>query len=183
MQKQKQQKTHWKQLTNPDYIGAYAFQPGEEKHVTISKVTRETVTGPDGRKEECSVLHFTGDIKPLILNITNAKMISKLLRTPYIEEWTDKTITLIVETVNAFGERVDAVRVKKSLPTLSAPVCARCGQVITGTDKFTAQQIAQAGLNRFGQVVCLDCAEGAKAEQGAAVDIEEPKEKEKNSNE
>lgn len=25
------EKTHWKKYTNPDYLGAYAFQPGEEK--------------------------------------------------------------------------------------------------------------------------------------------------------
>ena len=34
------------------------------------------VTGPDGKKEECTVVHFAEkEIKPLILNTTNAKTI------------------------------------------------------------------------------------------------------------
>ena len=69
------EKTHWKKLNNPDYLGAYAFNPGEEKTVTISAIKREIVTGPDGKKEECTVVSFAGNTKPLILNATNAKMV------------------------------------------------------------------------------------------------------------
>ena len=50
--------THWKKLDNPDYIGAYAFQPGEKKTVTIDRIRREMVNGPDGKREECTVVHF-----------------------------------------------------------------------------------------------------------------------------
>lgn len=163
------QRTHWKSLQNNDYIGAYAFQPGEEKTVTIAKVTREMVTGPEGRKEECTVVHFAGDTKPLIMNVTNAKTIQKLLRTPYIEEWAGKAITLGVETVSAFGERVEAVRVKKKLPAAPSPTstaCADCGQVIAASGKFTPQQIAQAAQNRFGRVLCMDCVDVEKAKVG-----------------
>ena len=39
-------KTHWKKLTNPNYLGSYAFQPGEEKTVTIKEVKRELVHNP-----------------------------------------------------------------------------------------------------------------------------------------
>ena len=163
------EKTHWKKLSNPSYIGSYAFQPGESKNVTITTVTCEMVTGPEGRKEERSVLHFAGDIKPMILNATNAKTIQKLLRTPYIEEWAGKTITLVVETVSAYGERVDAVRVKNVLPVVTAPACTECGQDIRASGKFSARQITQAGVNRFGRVVCLDCAKTLKA-----VDISAP---------
>ena len=61
-----------KKLTNPDYIGSYAFLPGEEKNVQITKVTREIVTGPDGKQEECTVAYLRNE-KPLILNSTNSK--------------------------------------------------------------------------------------------------------------
>ena len=37
--------THWKKLTNPDYLGAYAFDKGEEKTATIARVGREIVMG------------------------------------------------------------------------------------------------------------------------------------------
>lgn len=113
-------KTHWKKLTNPDYIGSYAFLPGEEKNVQITKVTREIVTGPDGKQEECTVAYLRNE-KPLILNSTNSKNITKVAGSPYIEDWTGKWITLYVERVRAFGETVDAVRVKPVAPKITLP--------------------------------------------------------------
>ena len=72
-------KTHWKKLNNPDYLGSYAFQPGEEKTLTIKEVKRELVYNPSGSgKEECTVVYFQEDVKPLILNATNAKTITKV---------------------------------------------------------------------------------------------------------
>ena len=156
-------KTHWKQLSNPDYIGSYAFQPGEEKTVTISTVGVETVMGTEGRKEDCTVVHFEGDVKPLILNATNSKMIQKVLQSPYIEDWAGRSIVLGVETVSAFGERVEAVRVKKKQPAVTA--CADCGKDIQASGKFTAVQISTASRNQYGRALCIDCAKQAKEAQ------------------
>jgi hypothetical protein len=36
-------KTHWKKLTNPNYLGAYDFQQGEKRIVTIKEVIQEKV--------------------------------------------------------------------------------------------------------------------------------------------
>ena len=107
-----EKKTHWKQLVNPDYIGAYALAPNEEKTLTIKSVTREKVTGAGGKKQECTVIYFTENVKPMICNRTNAKTITKVCGTPYIEEWSGKKIVLYVEAVDAFGETVEALRVK-----------------------------------------------------------------------
>lgn len=157
-------KTHWKKYSNPDYLGSYAFQPGEEKTLTIASVQREIVIGAEGRKEECTVVHFHEAEKPLILNATNGKTIQRVLQTPYVEDWAGKAIVLGVETVAAFGERVDAVRVKKKQPAVQA--CADCGQIITASGKFTAQQIAGASLNQYGRALCMDCAKAVKSETG-----------------
>ena len=59
--------THWKKLTNPNYLGAYAFEAGEEKIVTIDFVEQEEVISTDGKSEVCIVAHLAGE-KPLILN-------------------------------------------------------------------------------------------------------------------
>lgn len=113
-------KTHWKKLTNPDYIGAYALAPKEERNVQIVKVVREIVTGPEGKKEECTVAHLKGE-KPFILNTTNQKTISKILDSPYIEDWAGKWITLYTSKVKAFGDTVDALRVKPVAPVVKLP--------------------------------------------------------------
>ena len=88
------QLTHWKKLENPDYIGAYAFQPGEKKVVTIASVSREMITGTEGKKSEETVVRFRENEKPMILNVTNAKQISKHAGSPFIEQWQGVRIIL-----------------------------------------------------------------------------------------
>lgn len=107
--------THWKKLTNPNYVGAHDFQPGQELTVTIESVANEVVKCFDGKQlkeETCIVAKLKGAKKPMILNKTNAKIISRNLDTPYIEDWIGKQITLYVAKVRAFGESVEALRVK-----------------------------------------------------------------------
>ena len=156
--------THWKALTNPDYLGSYAFDRGEEKTGTIQEVKREIVTGPEGKKEECTVCHFSEpDLKPLILNVTNCKAISKLYGTPYTEEWTGKRIIMRVQQVKAFGEVVDAVRIKPQVPP-AWPRCAVCGKQIAPFGKMNPEQVAQYTVGKYGKALCPDCAQHAKDE-------------------
>lgn len=113
-------KTHWKKLQHPDYIGAYELMdgtPNKELTVTITKVAREQITGADGKKEECTVCYLHGQ-KPMILNSTNQKVMQKLFDSPYIEDWAGKKMTLYVARVKAFGDTVDALRVRPTAPKL-----------------------------------------------------------------
>lgn len=145
-------KTHWKKFCNPNYLGAWAFQPGEEKTVTIKEVRREIVDNPGGSgKEECTVAYFSEDVKPLILNKTNAKMIAKVWGTPFIEDWAKRKITLKVKKVSAFGEMVDAVRVSSERPMDETLTCEVCGAMIT-------EKIAAMGKAKFGKMLCMSCA-------------------------
>ena len=152
-------KTHWKKLTNPDYLGAYAFQPGEEKTLLIKEVRREMVFNPSsGSKEECTVCHFEGPVKPLILNVTNCKVIAKVWGTPYIEDWAGRKITLKVKKVKAFGEMIDAVRVSDERPADDAVCCEACGNHIMAAAGRTAVQIVSITKSKYGKALCLECA-------------------------
>ena len=117
-------KTHFKKLRNPHYIGSYELMVGDkpiELNVTIESATKEMVQNGD-RKEEAMVIYLKGH-KPMIVNLTNAKAIAKALNSPYTEDWVGKEITLYVAKIKAFGEIVDALRVKgatKVLPNLEA---------------------------------------------------------------
>lgn len=108
-------KTHWKKLVNPEYIGAYSLEDGKDLTVSIEKVIREMVTGDGGKKEECTVAYLVGH-KPLILNRTNAKTITKIYNSPYIEDWSGKKITLYATTTRVAGETVECLRIR---PTVS----------------------------------------------------------------
>jgi hypothetical protein len=115
-QPKNEQVTHWKKLTNPAYVSSCDFQPNQEITVTIDKVATEMVKGSDGKSSSCLVMSFIGGKKPMILNKTNAKIVTRVLGTPYIEQWNGKKIILYVAKVNAFGEEVDAIRVKNQKP-------------------------------------------------------------------
>lgn len=111
-----EKKTHWRKLHNPDHFGAYVFEEGQDLTVKIISVEKKLVNNSEGKKEEHSVAELEGQ-KPWILNVTNQKKITKILGTPYVEEWAGKSITLYVTKIRAFGESVEAVRVRTQLPT------------------------------------------------------------------
>lgn len=152
--------THWKKLTSPNYLGSYAFNPGEEKIVTIESVGKEPVMGEGGRAEDCIVAHLVNE-KPLVLNKTNCKAITKLLGTPYIEEWAGHKIVLAVQRVKAFGEDVDAIRVKPKLP---GEICECCGKEIRAGSGRSAAEIVELSVQKYGKKLCIECAKKMKEE-------------------
>lgn len=126
-------KTHYKKLRNPNYIGAYELMVGNtsvELNVTIERAIKELVQNGD-KKEEAMVIYLKGH-KPMIVNSTNAKNISKALNSPFIEDWVGKEITLYVAKIKAFGEHVDALRVRQNTSTKVLP------KLEAGTPNFEA---------------------------------------------
>ena len=150
-------KTHWKKLTNPNYLGSWDFQPGEIRTLTIKEVKEEPVKSERGT-EQCEIVYFSEDVKPLILNKTNGKMISNVWGSPYIEDWVGKQIKLCVKKVSAFGETVDAVRVVKERPTEETILCESCKAAIQSAQGHTVQEIVNITKLKYGRVLCLPCA-------------------------
>lgn len=157
-------KTHWKKFYNPNYLGSWAFQPGEEKTLTIKVANREMVEN-GGSKEECLVVHFEENEKPLILNKTNSDMIEKVWGTPFVEDWAGKRITLKVKKVSAFGEMVDGVRVSKTRPSEEQIICEKCGKPITAASGRSARAIADATKAKLGKELCMNCAKEEKTNE------------------
>ena len=103
-------KTHWKKLINPEFIGAYSLPEGQDLTVVIDYVQLQEITGTGGKKEDCTVAHLQGE-KPMILNVTNSKSIAKLYG-PFIEDWAGKRITLFASTTRLAGETVECLRIR-----------------------------------------------------------------------
>ena len=151
--------THWKKLANPDYLGAYALQPGEELIVTIKDFKQDNVVGTGGTKELKTIVTFCENVKPMVLNRTNAKTITKLFGTPYMEQWKGKKIQIFVESgIRAFGEIVDGIRVRPFLPKIDKPICAACKQEIQAFNGRSPQAIASYTQQKYGKVLCSGCA-------------------------
>ena len=66
--------------------------------------------------------------------------------------------------VKAFGETVDAIRVRKTLPEDVHVFCDQCGVEINPANGMTVKEFAAYSSKRFGKVLCIDCGkEAAKA--------------------
>ena len=164
-----EQLTHWKKQMNPDYLGAYALNPGEDIIVTIKNVSEGDVIGTSGKSERKQIIYFEDEgVKPMVLNRTNAKTISKLYRTPYIEQWRGKKIQIYIEhNIKAFGEIVDGIRVRPYLPKEDKPICSVCGKEIQPFKGRSPQALAAYTLQNYGKVLCSECASNeAKKTEG-----------------
>ena len=158
-------KTHWKKLTNPNYLGAYSIDDGQDLILTIAYVRQEDVIGSDGKKEECAVCHFKErDFKPMILNVTNMKAIAKVVGSPYIDDWPGHRIQIGTESVRAFGTVTDALRVRPEKPKEARQAeipCEECGELIKPAYKMSVEQLAAYTSERYGRKLCADCAKKA----------------------
>ena len=154
-------KVHWKKLVNPDYLGAYSLAPGEDMILTIKNISQEEVTGPNNQKQICVVAHFDEKQKPMIFNKTNMKVITKLYKTPYIEDWKGKKIRIYATEVKFGKELVDALRVREIIPIVESEaerICVDCDNIITAFGKMKASAVATHTEKSYGKKICIDCA-------------------------
>lgn len=171
-------KTHWKQLVNMDYIGAYALPDGNDLTLTIKEVVRELVTGNSGRKEQCMVMYFQEpQYKPMILNRTNAKTISSLFGSNYVEDWAGKRITLYGSTTRFGPDTVECLRIRPYAPPVAKQtvteqpkqtvadrsdlICEKCGKPIVGAYGKSADIVAEQTKAKYGKRLCAGCAREA----------------------
>lgn len=154
--------THWKKLINPDYLGAYSLDPGKDVILTIKTVRKSVITGTGGKKEECIVCWWEEDQKPMILNVTNCKTITKLLKTPYIEQWAGHRIQIGADVTTLAGEKVECLRVRPKLPEDVKIACEECGQFIQPAFSMTASQLAAYTKKKYGKKLCAECAQDRK---------------------
>lgn len=155
-------KTHWKSLTNPNYLGSYSFEDDKDIIGTIKAIRNEIVTGPGGQKEECTICHFVEALKPMILNKTNMKTMAKLFKTPYVEEWKGKMFQIYVDPKVRFGKEITGgLRVREYAPQKNNDVfvkCEECGADIVPRAGMTSEQFADYTEKACGKKLCYKCA-------------------------
>ena len=166
------EKTHWKKcVSDPNYLGEADFGEKEEKILTIGKVNAsEKVTTKDEPKgKDKTVIHWVEqNVKPMIVNVTNAKAIEKVTGSGYIEDWIGHKIQLYIEHgIKAFGDVVNAVRVRPFKPKVASaePIkCEGCGKNLTPAHGMSDVQLADYTKKKYGKVLCAECAQKAAEE-------------------
>ncbi len=152
--------SHWKQLADYNYMGAYSFDGKVDQIVvTIKKVIQETVTGPGGKEDRCIVAYFEEtnvsgiDVKPMILNKTNCKAIEKALGTGDIDGWIGKQIVVFETTTKWQRDLVPCLRIKdtpapKQLKKKETQYfCSVCGKEIN-------KNTYEASIAKYGTALC-----------------------------
>lgn len=140
---------HWRNLTDLSHLRAECFAPGEKKVLTIKDVKREKLTSQNGAVEEKPVSYFEENVLPMVLNVTNCKMIEKLYKTGNIYDWIGKKIQVLATTTKVAGERVPCIRIENELPTTNEPKynCSVCGKEIT-------KDIYEKSIQHYGKPFC-----------------------------
>lgn len=163
--------THWRKILESEYLSAADLDDGTGKFVpiypTIKFARSEDVLEPGtSKKEQCLVAHFKENYKPMIVNVTNAKAISKSTGSQYIEGWANKRIGIGTAKVKAFGEIWDALRVDQKPPPASGNqmICADCGEPIKDYQGVTAAQLSAATAKKYGRSLCYDCSAKIRAQ-------------------
>ena len=149
------QQTHWKNLANYDYLGAYSLSGKDEAILTIKNVKKERVTATGGTTDECIVLYFEDEgkivdgvlVKPMVCNKTNCKAISVATGSEFIEEWIGKKIKIFATTTKFGRETVACLRVKKEVVIEQTYNCEVCGKIIE-------KRAYEASQKKYGVGVC-----------------------------
>lgn len=108
--------THWRKLTNPEFLGSYSLVPNEDLILTIQRIEVGKAFNGDKLKECITAFFCEPNYKPMILNKTNCKIISKIYNSNFIEEWGGKKIQIYAKSIKAFGEKTDALRIREFIP-------------------------------------------------------------------
>jgi hypothetical protein len=88
-----------------------AGRPGGTVRVTIKRLAVERMRARGGASEEKPVLYFERAEKGMVLNRTNAEVIGGAYGWE-TGDWPGHVLELFVAEVEAFGELVDAIRVR-----------------------------------------------------------------------
>ena len=115
------EKIHWKKVFNSDYLGSCDIPEGKDIVLTISHVQIKKVKNTDGKEQERNIALFTdNNVKPMILNATNCKVIKKFAKSPYIDDWKNIIISVYVkDDIRSFGETTEGLRIRDIHPQLN----------------------------------------------------------------
>jgi len=128
-------KTHYRKVFKSDHLGVADLEDfiEEKKRLvfTVKHVTQHLLIPGDkksgvvvaGRRVSANIAHFVENIKPLVLNAGNSKIMKGFCNgSSFVEDWKNVVIELYVQDGVTFGKEITSgVRIKPNQPTLSKP--------------------------------------------------------------
>ncbi len=148
-------KTPWQKTFDPHYLGSWSLEDNEIFATVVVSCELKEVTsnGKEFKERIVATLRDAprnGILLPMIIgNKDNAKAMQKLSGSQYVEDWKNIPVTIFVKkNIKAFGELVDALRIKDTPPPTDdakrvAGLKAKVGAAFTayvGDDKDDIQK-------------------------------------------
>lgn len=108
--------THYRKVFKSDHLSTADLEEFQESGsnliFTIASVRQERGAKVAGRKIDANIAYFAEKIKPLVLNATNSKTLSKLANSCFVENWQNIPVQLYIDPTAAIkGEVVGGVRI------------------------------------------------------------------------
>ena len=116
-------RTHWKNLFDYKYLGAQDFEESNGKYqdmiLTIETIFMEEVDGERG-PQLCNLFSFEEDVPDMIINKISFKVVEKLLKTSFAEDFIGKKIQVFVlQNYKSFGKVQDVLRIRPFKPQVT----------------------------------------------------------------
>lgn len=132
------------------YLGEWDIPDGKDIVLTIKDVSSGLIVGEKGRTTQGMVIYFVEKMKPLFCNITNAKIIERIYKTRFVDQWVGKKIQLYVDENITFGRTtVRGIRVRDFVPKSDKVEyhCSVCGKEIT-------KELHDKSVEKYGKAYC-----------------------------
>ena len=111
-----QKKVHYRKVFKSDHLSVADLdeyqENGHKLIFTVSYVRQEYGVRVAGKTIDANIAHFVEDIKPLVLNAGNSKIMGKLAKNPHVGYWTNIAVQLYIDqNAKLKGEVVGGVRI------------------------------------------------------------------------
>jgi hypothetical protein len=142
------EKTHYRKVFKSDHLGVADLEEfmecgNNDMVFSIAYVRQEIGASVAGKKINANIAYFKEDIKPLVLNATNSKVMRGLTGSSFIEDWKDTRIRLYIDKdAKLMGEVVGGVRV--------SPIPVEAQKPTVTKDNETRWENAKAAYIRDG---------------------------------
>lgn len=120
-------KTHWRTPDKTDFLGAADLEEmtteGKDFVAVIKNVEIKEVK-VKGKNETCRVANFSDPkIKPMIINVTNGKILKKFSNnSKYVEDWSNIRVSIyILDGIKVGKEYTEGLRFRPTQPVLKNP--------------------------------------------------------------
>jgi hypothetical protein len=146
------EKTHYRRVFKSDHLGLAdledMIEAGSNLIFTIKHVKQEYGATVSGKKGDFNIAYFAEDIKPLVLNATNSKMMKSLTGSAFVEDWSSVPVRLYIDpSAKLKGEVVGGVRISPDRVTREKP------ELLVGTTAWTN---AVAAYKRDGNFLAVE---------------------------